>query len=164
MNNLKKLIENNNINEAIIKIEEISEQKYADAFPLLVEYLMKTDNHLLRNSIALALMDIGNPEAVEPIIELLKDQKTLGYRGTLLYALEPFDYSAHIELLIDFVVNGNYEVRHKSKGLIEGMKPNIKDETLLESIIQIKRSIDEFEDKHTVLLETLDALCNFKKF
>lgn len=162
LDNLNEIIKSNKIDEAIEKIEEISDKKYTEAVPFLIKHLKKTDNHLLRNSIALTLMDIGNQAVVEPIVELLKDPKTIGYRGTLLYSLKPFDCSGHLELLIDFTINGNFEVRHNAKELIEEMDFNIKDEFLLKSIVRVKREMDELEDKHTVLSETLNALCNLK--
>jgi HEAT repeat protein len=162
LGNLSKLIKSNKIDEAIEVIEDISANNYTDAVPFLLNHLKITDNHLLRNSIALTLMDIGNQEVVEPIIELLTDSKTLGYRGTLLYSLKQFDCSVYLEVLIDFTIDGNFEVRHISKEIIEEMDSNIKDELLLKSIVRVKRAINELEDKHTVLSETLDALCNLK--
>lgn len=100
-NSLRSAIENEQFGAAEIILKEVSRSKDIQAIPLLIEYLQSTENALLRNSIALALSDIGNEEVVQPIIDVINDPKTLGYRGTLLYALEPFDCSAHLETLIN---------------------------------------------------------------
>lgn len=107
---LKEEISENNIDAAISIIEEIGEKRLNEAVLYLIEQLQTTDNHLLRNSIAIALSDIGNQDAVEPIINVLKDLKTIGYRGTLLASLEPFNYSSHVDFLFGFLMEGNFEV------------------------------------------------------
>jgi HEAT repeat protein len=162
-NKLKELITNSQIDDAIVLIEEIGENKNEEAFQFLINILRKTDNHALRNAVALTLNDLGNQEAVEPIVEMLKNPKTMGNRGTLLYSLKSFDYSAHIDLLVDFIINGNYEVRHEAKELIQELKSHLTDETLLRTIVRIKKELDEVEDRGDVLSESLDALCNLKK-
>ena len=45
----------------------------------------------------------------------------------LLYALEPLDYTKHIELLIDFIIQGNFEVSRQSLLLIESISSHLSD-------------------------------------
>ncbi|WP_047154723.1 HEAT repeat domain-containing protein [Aneurinibacillus tyrosinisolvens] len=155
---LQKEIEDNNIEEAISMIEEIGRRGEKKAVPFLIQHLKSTDNHGLRNQIALALSDMGNQEAVEPIIEMITHSKTLGNRGTLLYALKPLDYSNHIELLVDCMVNGNYEVQHEAKQLIMEMNGVIPDETLLKAILKVQKEIKNLKEKHDFLLKVLGEL------
>lgn len=153
---LKEKISINSIDEAICLIEEIGEKKLNEAVQYLIEQLESTENPLLRNAIALALSDIGNPEAVQPIINMLKHPKTKGYRGTLLAALEPFDYSAHIDMLIDFLVDGNFEVSRKSLLLLEQIIENVSDEKKKEYIEKLSDEIENLEDKIELLSEAID--------
>ncbi|WP_336776994.1 HEAT repeat domain-containing protein [Paenibacillus sp. MMO-58] len=155
---LERALMSGNQDEASAAISEASRYKNKEVVLMLIKHLKNTENKILRNEIALALSDFRNPEAVEPIIELLKDPKTLGSRGSLLYALRPFDYSSHLELLIDFLINGNFEVRHEAKYLLQLLNVRIPGD----QIIKIKKAINEFEDRIDLLLETLDELENGK--
>lgn len=155
---LEQKIEESKIDEAISIIEEIGENKLKEAVPFLIKELESTQNHMLRNSIALALSDIGSSEAMEPIINMLKHPKTKGYRGTLLAALEPFDYSAHFEMLVDFLYDGNFEVSRKALILIESIVKEMPDKIIQKSIIKIKKEIENLENKIDFLSESLDVL------
>lgn len=166
-NSLRFAIENEKFDEAEIILEEISRSKDIQAIPLLIEYLQRTENPLLRNSIALTLSDIGNEEVVQPLIDVINDPKTLGYRGTLLYALEPFDCSAHLETLIYHLINGNFEVQAQAQAqayqLIESIKGEISDEVLLNCIIEVKEELNDKERQMEILSDTIETLCTFKK-
>ena len=162
-NSLRFAIENEKFDEAEIILEEISRSKDIQAIPLLIEYLQRTENSLLRNSIALTLSDIGNEEVVQPLIDVINDPKTLGFRGTLLYALEPFDCSAHLETLIYHLINGNFEVQAQAYQLIESIKGEISDEVLLNCIIEVKEELNDKERQLEILSDTIKTLGIFKK-
>ena len=82
---LKEKINTNHIDEAICMIEEIGEKRLNEAVPYLIEQLQLTQSHVLRNSIAFALCNIGNSDAIEPIVHVLKDHKTLGIYSNVKY-------------------------------------------------------------------------------
>jgi hypothetical protein len=163
INLLKFAIENDKFDEADILLKEMGSSKNIEAIPILIEYLKSTENVLLRNTIALTLSDIGNEKAVQPLIEMINDPKTLGNRGTLLYALEPFDCSGHIETLIYHLITGNFEVQAQAYQLIISIKGDISDEVLLKCIIKVKKELNEIERQHEILSETLETLYTFKK-
>lgn len=154
---LEEKINNDEIDEAICIVEQIAERKFEKAVPFLIEQLESTDNHLLRNAIAIALSDIGSEEAVEPIIRMLKHPKTKGFRGTLLAALEPFDYSTYWDTLVDFMCEGNFEVSRKSLILIESIAKDMSVETRQKCIVKIRAEIDKLQDKVDFLTESLDV-------
>jgi hypothetical protein len=162
LNYYMEVIERNDISEAITIIEEIGEQKNIEALPFLIETLKNTSNHNLRNCIALALRDIGSEEAVEPILSMLIDPITVGNRGTLLYALVPFDCSAYIELIVDLMINGNWEVRHNSLQLIDSIKKDLSVDVLHRCIDKINKEVDELEDKLSIFSDSLDVLHDLK--
>ncbi|MBN3527245.1 HEAT repeat domain-containing protein [Paenibacillus apiarius] len=93
-----------------------------EAIPLLIEFLQKTNNHQLRNEIALCLSDIGDDEVVKPLIDIINHPKRLGSRGTLLYALQPFDCSQHLDFLLNLLITGNFEVQAEAFQLIEAIR------------------------------------------
>lgn len=125
---------------------------------------MSTNNSRLRNSIAITLSDIGNEEVVKPLIDIINDPKTLGNRGTLLYALKPFDCSDYLETLIYHLITGNYEVQMESYELIkENINSEITDEVLLNCILKIKKELDEIERQQDIFSDTLEMLFSLKK-
>lgn len=155
---LKEALKNNNIDKAIELIKDIGKNKYQKSLPILIEYMETTDNHLLRNTIAIALSDIGNPIAIKPLINTLKDTKTLGNRGTLLYALESFNCYQYIELFVDFMINGNFEESRESFILIESINSYISCETLNKCISKLEQSIEKLEEKIDFLSDGIDVL------
>lgn len=108
----------------------------------------KTENHLIRNHTAIALSDMRYQDAVNPIIDFLKDPKTLGYRGSFLYALEPLNYSEHVGLLFDFIISGNFEVSRNSFLLLEQVKDKISSELKQEYKNKMNKYIEELEEKN----------------
>ncbi|NLD45868.1 MAG: HEAT repeat domain-containing protein [Clostridiaceae bacterium] len=155
---LEEKINKNEIDEAIYIIEQIAERKIEKSVPFLIEQLESTNNHLLRNAIAIALSDIGDEEAVDPIIRLLKHPKTKGFRGTLLAALEPFDYSRYLDTLVDFMCEGNFEVSRKALLLIEAMGKDMLVETRQKCVAKVRAEIERLQDKIDFLSESLDVL------
>ncbi|MGW9125342.1 HEAT repeat domain-containing protein [Paenibacillus chitinolyticus] len=115
---LQEEVSKNNIEEAGSIVEKIGDSKLIEAVPILINILLDTESNQLRNTIAIALSDIGCDDAVVPIISLLKSPKTQNSRGTLLYALESFDCSDYGELITELLIEGNFEVRWQSISLL----------------------------------------------
>ncbi|QKS44939.1 HEAT repeat domain-containing protein [Paenibacillus cellulosilyticus] len=155
---LIQLIRNNEIDNALKLIEDLGNNKDSSAAPFLIELLTTTEDHLIRNKTAIALSDLGCEEAVEPIFKLLKDPKTLGYRGSLLYALEPLNYLGHEGILFDFIITGNFEVSRHSFQLLEMVKDKISPELKQEYKCKMNEIIDELEDKIEFLKEAIDDI------
>ncbi len=159
LNILEESIENNDFEHALSIIAEIGRNKYKEAVPVLIKYLQSTDNNTLRNEIAMALSDIGSAEAVEPIVNMIRNPKTMGNRGTLLYALEAFDYSEYLELFIDLLLNeDNFEVSRQALLLVESIVKDIPNEIKQEYVGKITGEIESLQDKIDFLSESLDVL------
>lgn len=156
LSELEEKIKNNNIEETKKIIEEIGYSKNANAVPLLIHYLVDTDNNIIRNAIAIALSDIGSIEAIEPIISMLRHPKTIGARGTLLYALEAFDCSDYGELITDLLFEDSFEVSRQSLILLESNKIPI--EVKQKCIEKIQDKIERLRDKIKFLSESLEVL------
>ncbi|MCM3729788.1 hypothetical protein M3226_30105 [Neobacillus cucumis] len=159
---LRKALENDDLKEVENLLDVVENEKFKEEIPLLIEFLKRTNSHQIRNQIAICLSDIGGNEVVKPIIDMINDPKTLGYRGTLLYSLQPFDCSAHLDSLIHHLITGNFEVQAEAFHLIEAMKGTMPNEMLLKSIETIKVELTELERKHDVLSDTLQRLYALK--
>jgi len=151
LSELEEKIINNNIEEAKKLIKEIGYRKNVKAVPLLIRYLLDTDNNVLRNAIAIALSDIGSIEAIEPLISMLRHPKTIGARGTLLYALESFDCSDYAEQITDFLSEDSFEVSRQSLILLESIMNNFS--------IEVKQKCTKkIQDKIEFLSKSLEVL------
>jgi hypothetical protein len=94
----------------------------------LAEILKTTDNSILRDKIALHLSDIEYIPVVEVIVNLIKDERTNGKRGTLLYAIGNYNCLQIFPQLIDFIINGNFELSRQALAIIYGINSEIERE------------------------------------
>ncbi|WP_201782173.1 HEAT repeat domain-containing protein [Paenibacillus xylanivorans] len=139
----------------------MGQKKDTTQFAYLIELLKSTDNKILRNEIAIALSDIGDDRAVEPLIEVITDPKTSGSRGTLLYALENLNYIVHIENIIPFIGDSSLEVSAQSFMLLEQMMDRLSDSQNLGCQQRIEIQISHNQSK---LLEVaLDMLKKWRE-
>ncbi len=124
--------------------------------PLLIEVLQTTVNPLIWNAAAIALSDLGDPIAVQPILTLLKDPKTDGFRGTLLYALKSFDCRSIVLDLVGMMAGGNFEVSEQAFSMVEDCAEMLE----VDEVKQVQRSVAEFmpqvsEEKQALLQDLL---------
>ncbi|MEF9864762.1 MAG: hypothetical protein RR777_07415 [Christensenellaceae bacterium] len=113
-------------------LKKVDDENLKNWNKIIEERLSVTENSLERNELALILADHWGDIAVEPIIRLLRDKKTEGNRGTLLYALEDLNYSKYLGLLVDLMVQGNFEVSREAFSLIEEAVENHENDIVLE--------------------------------
>lgn len=160
MNNtlLEKALKKNDMEEVERLITEISVDQHDEVISILIKYIALTENPGIRNALAIALRDIGNEKAIIPLIDLIKDPKTIGNRGTLLYALEPFDCTGHLEVIVEQFLTGNYEVQATAYQLLESMDGKVSTDDLLRSLQQVKERLKEIERQHDLHTEVLDFL------
>lgn len=151
-------MENNDLEEARKLLPDISAARNFEAVPILIKYITQTEVPEMRNALALALRDIGSGEAVSPLIALLKDPKTLENRGTLLYALEPFDCTEHLEVIVHQFLTGNFEVQAEAYQRIEAMNGIVPPEVLLKAMKGVKEQLNEIERQQELHDDVLDFL------
>ena len=97
----------------------------------------------LRDKSAIELMDIGNPIAVKPLIEAIKEPNNINHRGTLVYALSNFDCSEHLSFLVNLVLTGNFEVSTGAFQIINDIKLNKKQIATIESSLDKSNELKE---------------------
>ncbi|WP_328802143.1 HEAT repeat domain-containing protein [Paenibacillus sp. LX16] len=154
---LEEVIESGDLKEAVKIIEEIGEKLDHTFTPILLRYLATTDSVLLRNVIAITLADLGDSEAVLLLIDLLRDPKTKGNRGTLLYALEFFHVSTHVVMLVD-LLDDTFEASRHSYQLISNVQDKISEAQKDICRQMIRRKLTDHKNKHKrdFLLESLE--------
>ncbi|MCF2718128.1 HEAT repeat domain-containing protein [Paenibacillus sp. UKAQ_18] len=154
---LEEVIESGDLKEAVKIIEEIGEKLDYTFTPILLRYLATTDSVLLRNVIAITLADLVDREAVLPLIDLLRNPKTKGNRGTLLYALEFFDVSTHVVALVD-LLDDTFEASRQSYQLISTVKDKITKAQKDICRQKIRRKLADYKNKYKrdFLLESLE--------
>lgn len=81
-----------------------------DNIDFFIGILLAADDFNVRNQLALKISDTGNPKLIEPLVSLIKDPKTFNHRGSLISALEQYDYLPYMDLLVS-IINENFEVR-----------------------------------------------------
>ncbi|GAB6988747.1 hypothetical protein JCM16418A_07970 [Paenibacillus pini] len=160
---LKKLEEsilNNKMDEVTNLLDEIVTQHDTICNGYLIEQLRTTENHLLRNQIALTLSDLKCQEVVDVIIELIQDPRTDGNRGTLIYALEPLNYLDHIDVLLNLCLTGNFEVKLQSLQLIKQVKGNIPKKIRKKYKERLKEEKEQLIDRKKFLKELKKQINN----
>lgn len=145
INLLEDALEKNDVEEVERLITDISSDQHDEAVSILTKHITLTQNPGIRNTLAIALRDIGNEKAISPLIDLINDPKTLGNRGTLLYALEPFDCTEHLESIVQQFLTGNFEVQAMAYQLLESMDGKVPADTLLKSLQKVKEQLNEIE-------------------
>ncbi len=90
-------------------------------FEIKLETLQATDDHGLRHTLALELAETGDPRVLSVLIGLIRRPDLSSRRGTLVYCLNNYDCRPFVELLIQLVVEGNFEVALTADGLLDDM-------------------------------------------
>jgi len=103
----------------------------------LLMALSDTSDARLRNVTALALADMGSRDAVPRLVSLLKDRRTKGFRGTLLYALQKLKAVLPITDLAILIVSDTAEAQEEALALLEQSIDGKTDENDLTSAVSI---------------------------
>ncbi|KUL25217.1 HEAT repeat domain-containing protein [Actinoplanes awajinensis] len=140
-------------------IQELARRNAMEAAPRVLELLRTTQEAVIRHDAALALSDMKIPEAFDAIVELLRDPRTQGRRGTLLYALDPYDCAPILELLVDLALTGGYEVRMSALGLLSGIETDIDEPTWERLSDRLKAAAATAdEQRRSEVIDPLNAL------
>ena len=73
--------------------------------------VLKSSNASQRNSAALALREIGDNRAAEPLWQEILNPQNRNQRATMVYALERLDCSQKLPELFDLLFYGSYEAQ-----------------------------------------------------
>lgn len=113
-------------------------------------------DHAARNALALELGDARTPGLPEVLTRLIQRPDLRDHRGTLVHVLGFYDCAAHLPLLADLVVEGNWEVAHEAFEIIDTMEA--ADEDDVEQALASVRAARPSEDWRRDLLNDLAEL------
>jgi HEAT repeat protein len=129
---------------------ELGDRREYGAVPALLETLDATADNLVRNGAAIALSDMQIPEAFDVIATLLGQERTRGARGTLLYALEPYDCSPILPLLVELVIADTYESAREAASCIVGIHAMVSDELWAHLKLRLKTAYEAQDPQYAV--------------
>ena len=98
-----------------------------DNIDFFIGILLAADDFSVRNQLALKISDTENPKLIEPLVSLIKDPKTFNHRGSLISALEQYDYLPYMELLVS-IINENFEVRWNVETMLRDSMDSLSEE------------------------------------
>jgi len=111
-----------------------------------------------RNRAAIALMDIADSRAIEPLVQAIEKKSNRNCRGSLIYALSAFDCEGRFFQLFTWVLEGGYEASIEALSII-------RDQKLKPTVIELKNCkhlMATAVDVDVKLLSELDDLLKLK--
>lgn len=110
-----------------------------------------------RNAAAIALMDMADMRAVQPLIQALDNLDNRNARGTLVYALSAFDCSGRFEQLFRWALEGGYEASSEALSIIHDQEIRPTEEDLMRSRAALEVAVQDASFDSS-LREELQAL------
>lgn len=141
-----------------INIEKIDEGDKQD----LLRIFMVTQNHGVRNQIAMIFADLKYQEAVPYIVKKINDPEIFNYIGTLVYAIGSLDCSEYFLSFIRVLSEHKYEARLGAYDIVEKdasvVSKTIREEALdILKAFQIKEELVNVEKYENSKLHFIDA-------
>jgi hypothetical protein len=137
---------------------EAASRKDSLAGPHMLRVLERTNDPSVRNAVALALSDLKDPSAFDVLVDLLKSARASGNRGTLLYALGAYDCSPVLPLLVDLVIEGNFEESRQALSLITGIETELDENTWQACAERLRPALATATEERRPLLDKLMSL------
>lgn len=112
-----------------------------------------------RNDAAIALMDLGSPVAIAPLISAIENPANRSARGTLIYALSAFDCSDRFYQLFGWALQGGYEASWETIDLMHSQKLKPMPDDLKRCRVLLHSAYQQSQDEEVLeaLGEILDA-------
>ena len=144
------------VDAAVLAAASLADRAAIEAIPALRLALSAvTTPAAVRNAVAIALSDLGDEGLVALIGELLRDPRTQGNRGTLLYAIESFDNRPLLGELTHLVIHGGFEVRHQAFQNIASIHGPVDWDLWQESLSRVKEAVATAPEHRVDLLRDL---------
>ena len=148
------------VDAAVLAAASLADRGAVAAIPALrITLSAVTTPAAVRNAVAIALSDLKDEGLVPLVGELLRDPRTQGNRGTLLYAIESFDNRPLLRELTHLVIHGGFEVRHQAFQNIASIHGTVDRERWQESLSRVKEALATApENRIDLLRDLLDIL------
>ena len=124
---------------------------------------LESSNSSIRDRAALELMGLRDESAVGPLLRAISKPENVNHRGTLVYALGAFNREPLLEVLVDLVLTGNFEVSTGAFGILEESAMSA------EAIQRVQAQMRKFDasslvaEHHLAAIEALQGLTGPQK-
>lgn len=152
---LQECLESGSPEQIADAARELAKRHDLVAGPALRAVLISTTDAMVRNAVALALSDLRDPDAFAALVTLIRSPETRGARGTLLYALGPYDCAPILPVLVDCVIEGGWEEAREAMGLITSLETELSNEVWLACTERVRVALDTSIEERRPLLEEL---------
>lgn len=88
----------------------------------LISEMQGSDSIVYKHKVASLLSKRESELVVPALVEQIKDERNNGYMGRFVFACDSFDCSEYLELFVDLIINGSYEVSMTAEMVLEGME------------------------------------------
>jgi hypothetical protein len=142
--------------EVIDAAAQLAIRGEAQGMQAVVDILLTTNDPAARNALAMIIGDQKYPAGFDALVKLLGDDRTRAHRGTLLYALGAYDCSSILPMLIDFVIDGTFEVSRQAHSLISSIETEVDDQIWNACAERLRKALSSVDpDRQSVLAELL---------
>jgi HEAT repeat protein len=118
---LETLRTSTNIDDVRHAAIRLGDEGVREAFAPLVE-MLASDHPVLRDAAALALRDLRDQRALEPLTEAI--QREPQRCSTYIYALQPLDCRPIAEFLVDLYIKSAPPIRSSISGCVDNFDPS----------------------------------------
>ena len=155
-----------NSNTAIQAISELKETGNAHYVPVLIELLHSTNNPEIKSNITLLLAELKQSDAIPLIIDAIENKKYANELKQLVSACweNGMDYSLHLPLFIDLVIEHNLNVAFEAYTVITNMSGKISQAIAEKESRKLKEAmLVANSQKKELMHDLLDFLPAFEK-
>ena len=145
-------------------LKSLTSLRPGDASPELENTMLMaisdTSDARLRNVLAVALADMNSTNAASRLQSLLNQPKTLGSRGTLLYALQKLNATLSLQELAYLILADTAEVQEEAYNMLEDSLSKGNRVGLTDAINVLMSGFERKDDSHrTEVLKDALAIC-----
>ncbi len=132
-----------------------------DAVPSLLK-LLEAGDLATMGAVAYALGELQAEQARPRLMELLKDARTAGRRGSLMYAMMCLDCKDHFHDMLAFLFDDSFEVRCKAAMILEATAGDMAVDALVASRSELAKRLregaEEDDDRRAEVEAVLETL------
>lgn len=133
----------------------------AHVVPALIDVLLDSDDsEQLQEEVTSVLNQLKFDSVVPPLIEALKDPKTLGFRHTIIGAFWQSGLSVHehFMLFVDLAIMEDFETALECLTVIENVTTQPEEQELINAMEKLSYAIPSAGDKKNMLIKIKEAV------
>ncbi len=144
----------------------LSENCTKEIFDFLIA-LLESKDHGIKNIVALTLRDIGDSNAVDPLMVAICYKENFNFNGTLVYALQTLDCSQKLKELFEIMFYQGYEPALMASMILDEQVFEFTKQNILDILVEwedIKINNEKcpmYEDKKEMIQRDIDGFASY---